>query len=230
MSSKKIIETPDLILLIDKPLTWTSFDAVKKIRGVLKIKKVGHAGTLDPLATGLLIICTGKNTKKIDQIMADEKTYTGTITLGHTTPSFDLETALENEQPIAHLSHTDIQKKIQIFLGTIQQYPPIHSAIRINGKRAYAEARLGNEVVMKPREVFIKSFEITAIDLPQVHFRITCSKGTYIRSIANDFGAALGCGAHLSALRRTHIGNYAVDKALTIDQFVEQYSTHASTL
>jgi tRNA pseudouridine55 synthase len=230
MSIKKPIETPDLILLIDKPLTWTSFDAVKKIRGALKIKKVGHAGTLDPLATGLLIVCTGKNTKKIDQIMADEKTYTGTITLGHTTPSFDLETELENEKQYSHLSETDIRKMVQQFLGTIEQYPPIHSAIRINGKRAYAEARLGNEVVMKSREVFIKSFEITNINLPHVDFCIKCSKGTYIRSIANDFGAALGCGGHLSALRRTHIGTFDVKDAYTIEQFVEKYSTHANTL
>jgi tRNA pseudouridine55 synthase len=219
------IETPqlDLVLCLDKPYTWTSFDVVKKVRRVLKMKKVGHAGTLDPLATGLLIVCTGKKTKTIDSIMGTEKEYSGAISLGSTTPSYDLETPLENITDISALTELEIRKTVKQFLGTITQIPPIYSAIKVNGKRAYDEARKGNEVVIKQRHVFIKEFRITKIELPLVYFNIICSKGTYIRTIANDFGKALNCGGHLHALRRERIGNYSLKDALTPEELETQY-------
>lgn len=209
------------VLLIDKPLEWTSFDAVRKIRNLVKTKKVGHAGTLDPLATGLLIICTGKFTKKINEYMAREKEYTGTITLGAVTPTFDLESEPQLHKDISGLSDESIRKATAIFTGPILQVPPIHSAIKINGKRVYELARKGIEVQMEPRAVTISVFEITSIEMPVVHFRVVCSTGTYIRSLANDFGAALGCGGYLSSLRRTRIGEFRVEDAYTMESAEE---------
>ncbi|MCG7858879.1 tRNA pseudouridine(55) synthase TruB [Flavihumibacter sp.] len=209
------------VLLIDKPLEWTSFDAVRKIRNLVKTKKVGHAGTLDPLATGLLIICTGKFTKKINEYMAREKEYTGTITLGAVTPTFDLESEPQLHKDISGLSDESIRKATAIFTGPILQVPPIHSAIKINGKRVYELARKGIEVQMEPRTVTISVFEITSIKMPVVHFRVVCSTGTYIRSLANDFGAALGCGGYLSSLRRTRIGEFRVEDAYTMQSAEE---------
>ncbi len=205
------------VLLINKPLYWTSFDAVRKIRNLTRTKKVGHAGTLDPLATGLLIVCTGKFTKKINEYMAQEKEYTGTITLGATTPTFDLESEPTNQTAIDHLTEEDLQKATQPFTGAILQVPPIHSAIKKEGKRVYELARRGEDVKLEPRPVNISAFEITRIELPIIHFKVVCSTGTYIRSLANDYGAALGVGGYLSALCRTRIGDFKLEDALTID-------------
>ena len=207
------------VLLIDKPLKWTSFDVVRKIRNTLKIKKVGHAGTLDPLATGLLIVCTGKFTKKINEYMAQEKEYTGTITLGAETPTYDLESKPENFKPIQHIDEEIIKETTKRFTGEILQTPPIHSAIKQQGKPVYLLARKGVEVILEPRKITIHDFEITAIDLPVVSFRVVCTTGTYIRSLANDFGNALGCGGHLSELRRTRIGKFKVEDAMSVEQF-----------
>jgi tRNA pseudouridine 55 synthase len=209
------------VLLIDKPLDWTSFDVIRKIRNLIKIKKVGHAGTLDPLATGLLIVCTGKYTKKINEYMAQEKEYTGTFTLGATTPTYDLESQPENFKPYDYLSEADIQNAVQAFLGEIDQVPPIHSAIKKDGKRMYELARKGMDVKLEPRKIIIKEFEVDASQLPEVGFRVVCSTGTYIRSLAHDFGLALGCGAYLSSLRRTRIGTFRVENAVSIDTFEE---------
>lgn len=206
------------VLLINKPLEWTSFDVVNKLRNKLKIKKIGHAGTLDPLATGLLIICVGKMTKKIEEFMGQEKEYTGTFVLGQTTPSHDLETEVTEKKNISHLTPEKIQTATKLFKGRINQLPPMHSAIKIGGKRAYKFARKGKTIELAPREVEVKEFDITDIRLPEVYFRIVCSKGTYIRSIARDMGESLGVGAYLSQLCRTRIGNYKLDDALTIDQ------------
>jgi len=208
------------ILLINKPLRWTSFDVVNKLRYKLKTKKVGHAGTLDPLATGLLIVCVGKMTKRIADFMGQEKEYTGKFVLGQTTPSYDLETAVSTEKDISKISSVMIHAATQSFMGKINQLPPMHSAIRVGGKRAYEFARQGKEVELKPREIEIKEFEITSITLPEVHFRIVCSKGTYIRSIARDFGNALHVGAYLASLCRTRIGNFKLDDAVSIDEVV----------
>ncbi|SHK94173.1 tRNA pseudouridine(55) synthase TruB [Hymenobacter psychrotolerans] len=205
------------VLLLDKPLTWTSFDVVRKVKNTLRIKKIGHAGTLDPLATGLLILCTGKKTKEIDQIQAQEKEYTGTFRLGQTTPSFDLETPVDAELPYAHLTEEEIRAATAQFVGQIAQTPPLFSAVKVNGERAYEVARRGDEAEIKSKQVTIRDFEITRIALPDVDFRVTCSKGTYIRSLARDFGAALGCGAHLTKLVRTRIGEYRVEDALTME-------------
>lgn len=205
------------ILLLDKPLTWTSFDVVKKVRNTLRVKKIGHAGTLDPLASGLLILCTGKFTKRIDEIQAQEKEYTGTITLGQTTPSYDLETPVSESKDISHLTSEDIQAAGNSFVGTIEQIPPIYSAVMIDGKRAYDLARKGKEAEMKPRTITIKAFEITNIEGAVISFKVICSKGTYIRSLAHDLGQKLGVGAHLSALVRTRIGEYKLEDALTIE-------------
>lgn len=209
--------TEGRILLINKPLTWTSFDVVNKVRFRLKTKKVGHAGTLDPLATGLLIVCVGKMTKRIDEFMGLEKEYTGSFTLGATTASYDLETPIETVKDISHLTREMIYDATKSFVGRIQQLPPAHSAIKIGGKRAYEFARKGKPVELAPREVEITTFEITGIQLPQVLFRIVCSKGTYIRSIARDYGESLGVGAHLSALCRTRIGPYTIEQAADIN-------------
>lgn len=210
------------VVLIDKSMQWTSFDASNKIRSLIKVKKVGHAGTLDPLATGLLIICTGKFTKKINEYMGMEKEYEGSITLGATTPTFDLESDPENFQSIDHLTSDTILAATKQFEGDILQYPPQHSAIKKNGERLYVSARKGIAVEVEPRSVTIQSFSIEKIELPIVHFRVVCSTGTYIRSLANDFGAALGVGGYMSSLRRTRIGNFHVKDAKTILQFEEE--------
>jgi tRNA pseudouridine55 synthase len=207
------------VLLIDKPLTWTSFDAVKKIRILTRISKIGHAGTLDPLATGLLIICTGKFTKKINEYMAREKEYTGSITLGATTPTYDRETEPTDFKPFEQLSNVQIQEATKQFTGEILQIPPIHSAIKIEGKPAYVMARKGHDVKMEPRKVTIGIFEITDINLPLVNFRVVCTTGTYIRSLAYDFGLALGCGAYLSSLCRTRIGEFRIEDAISLVDF-----------
>lgn len=213
------------VLLIDKPLQWSSFQAVNKIKwslkkhlGLKKIK-VGHAGTLDPLASGLLIICTGKFTKRIMELQGMEKEYTGTFYLGATTPSYDLETEVNATFPTAHIDENLIKETTRQFTGEIDQKPPVFSAIKKDGKRLYEHARKGEEVEIASRKVTIHEFEITSIALPEVDFRVVCSKGTYIRSLAHDFGAALNSGAHLTALRRTKIGEYAADNAITPDAF-----------
>ncbi|MDB5232350.1 MAG: tRNA pseudouridine synthase [Chitinophagaceae bacterium] len=210
------------VILIDKPLHWTSFDAVKKVRMLTGVAKVGHAGTLDPLATGLLIMCTGKFTKKINEYMGMEKEYTGSFSLGSVTPTYDLESEPINHQNIDHITNEEIISATQQFIGLIKQVPPIYSAIKKDGKAAYLSARQGEEIIMEPRPVTIKIFEITGIALPQVYFKIVCSPGTYIRSIANDFGEALHVGAHLSSLRRTRIGEFSAEKADTIKSFEEK--------
>lgn len=202
------------ILLIDKPFGWSSFQAVKKVKWLLKAKKVGHAGTLDPLATGLLILCTEKKTKEIESIQGQEKEYTGTITVGATTPSYDMETEPNQIFPFEHITPELIQESLPKFIGDISQIPPLFSAIKVDGKRAYTMARQGSDHELKSRIINIREFEITRIDLPEIDFRVSCSKGTYIRSLAFDFGKALGSGAYLSALRRTKIGNYSVEDAV----------------
>jgi tRNA pseudouridine55 synthase len=206
------------VLLINKPIQWTSFDVVNKLRYKLKIKKIGHAGTLDPLATGLLIICVGKMTKQIESFMGLEKEYTGIFVLGQSTPSHDLETEVSEPKDISGVSKEMIDKVVKSFTGKINQLPPLHSAIKIGGKRAYKFARKGATVELQPREVEVKEFEITAVRLPELRFRIVCSKGTYIRSLARDVGETLGVGAYLSQLCRTRIGAYKLENALTIDE------------
>nr|WP_262909296.1 tRNA pseudouridine(55) synthase TruB [Mucilaginibacter roseus] len=210
------------MLLINKPYKWTSFDVVGKIRNAFKpLKlKVGHAGTLDPLATGLLIICTGKMTKQIDTFQAEEKEYTGTMVLGATTPSYDMETEVDQTFDISHISVEAMQAALGKFMGTIQQYPPAHSAIKIDGERLYEKARRGEEVERRAREVTISDFELTRIELPEVDFRVVCSKGTYIRSLVHDFGAALSNGAYLSRLRRTRSGNFKIEGAREVIEMV----------
>ena len=205
------------VLLLDKPLTWTSFDVVRKVKNTLRIKKIGHAGTLDPLATGLLILCTGRKTKEVDLIQAQEKEYTGTFRLGETTPSFDLETAVDMARPYAHLTEAQLAAAVLPFLGLIQQTPPLYSAVKIDGQRAYEIARKGLDAEIKAKTVEVKTFELTRIALPEVDFRIVCSKGTYVRSLARDFGVALGCGAHLTRLVRTRIGEYRVEDAFSLE-------------
>lgn len=208
------------LLLINKPFEWTSFDVVNKLRYKLKIKKIGHAGTLDPLATGLLIICTGRMTKRIEEFMGLEKEYTGKFILGQSTASHDLETEITNVKDVSGLDESTIRGATRALTGTISQLPPMHSAIRIGGKRAYQFARKGQEIELKPREVEIKEFEITHIALPEAGFRIVCSKGTYIRSIARDFGNALGVGAYLTALCRTRIGEFRLEDAAEVEEVV----------
>lgn len=214
------------VLLIDKPLTWSSFQAVNKLKYTLKNRlglpkkfKIGHAGTLDPLATGLLIVCTGKFTKKITEIQAQTKEYTGTIVVGATTPSYDLETEIDATFPTEHITETLIHDTVQRFLGEIDQKPPVFSAIKKDGKRLYEHARAGEEVEITSRKTTIYEFEITRIALPEIDFRVQCSKGTYIRSLAYDFGQALQSGGHLSALRRTKIGDYSVENGITPEAF-----------
>jgi tRNA pseudouridine55 synthase len=210
------------LLLINKPYNWTSFDVVGKIRNSMKpLKlKVGHAGTLDPLATGLLIICTGKLTKQIDTFQAEEKEYTGTMILGATTPSYDLETVIDQEFPLEGISEEKIKANCNQFLGEIDQFPPAHSAIKINGERLYEKARRGEEVERRSRKVTISKFEITRIELPEIDFRVVCSKGTYIRSLVHDFGAALNNGAFLSKLTRTRSGNFKLEDAYEVMELV----------
>jgi len=215
------------VLLIDKPLEWTSFQAVNKLRWHIKQRfkikkiKVGHAGTLDPLATGLLIICTGKQTKEIHIYQGQEKEYTGTFTVGATTPSYDLETEIDENYPTEHITEELLKETTKQFIGEIQQKPPIFSAIKKDGKRLYELARKGETTEIQARTVTITEFEITNINLPKVDFRVVCSKGTYIRSLAFDFGKALNSGAHLSTLRRTKIGDFSVDNATSIEGFIE---------
>lgn len=212
------------VLLIDKPLGWTSFDVVRKIRNLIKIKKVGHAGTLDPLATGLLIICTGSFTKKINEYMAKEKEYTGTFTLGATTPTYDLESNPENFCSTENIPTHQIEKTALSFTGAILQIPPAHSAIKKDGKRVYELARKGIDVQLDPRPVTISRFETDASALPDVGFKVVCSTGTYIRSLAHDFGKALGCGAYLSSLCRTRIGEFKLEDAITMDAFEKAFA------
>lgn len=214
------------VLLVDKPLEWTSFQVVNKIRWHIKKKfgikkiKVGHAGTLDPLATGLLIICIGKETKNIEQYQGLVKEYTGTFTLGATTPSYDLETEIDQKYPTEHINSKLLDEVKKQFIGTIQQKPPIFSAIKKDGKRLYELARKGQTTEIKSRPVEISEFEINSDQFPKIDFRVVCSKGTYIRSLAHDFGNALQSGAYLSKLRRTKIGNFSVEEALTIEEFL----------
>ena len=215
------------VLLIDKPLNWTSFQVVNKLRWEIRQRfnikkiKVGHAGTLDPLATGLLIICTGKQTKEIHVYQGQIKEYTGTFTIGATTPSYDLETEVDKTYPIEHITETLLHETTKQFIGDIQQKPPIFSAIKKDGKRLYELARKGETTEIKARTVSITEFEITKINLPEVEFRVVCSKGTYIRSLAYDFGLALNSGGHLSALRRTKIGDFAVENGVSVEGFIE---------
>ena len=222
------------LIFIDKPLGWTSFQVVNKIRWLIKQQfklkkiKVGHAGTLDPLASGLLILCVGKFTKKIDTYQAQKKEYTGTITLGATTPSYDLETEIDARFDYSSISSENVSETTLQFIGEIQQQPPIFSALKKDGKRLYEYARAGEEVVIPRRTVHISAFEITNIELPNIDFRIVCSKGTYIRSLAHDFGKTLNNGAHLSALRRTKIGDYLVENSLSIEGFETKLETTSS--
>lgn len=221
------------ILLIDKPLHWTSFQAVNKMKWALKSKlglkkiKIGHAGTLDPLASGLLLVCTGKATKQISELQGQVKEYTGTFYIGATTPSFDLETGINQTFPIGHIDENLVQLTTEKFLGEIDQKPPVFSAIKKDGKRLYEHARAGETVEIASRKTTVYEFEITRIALPEVDFRISCSKGTYIRSIADDFGKAMDSGSHLTALRRTKIGDYEVKKAQDVLAFVDSLGTVA---
>lgn len=221
------LQTPDpsQLILIDKPLTWTSFDVANKLKYACKFKKIGHAGTLDPLATGLLILCTGKMTKQIDQYQAQEKEYTGTLVLGKTTPSVDLETAFDAEFDTAGITAEQVQAAVRQLTGDILQVPPIYSAIRVNGERLYEKARRGEtangmEGGIKSRQVTISVFEVSTDRLPEVDFRIVCSKGTYIRSLVWDLGLLLDNGAYMSQLRRTRIGDFRVNDAHTIEAFI----------
>ncbi len=211
------------VILIDKPVNWTSFDVVARIRKLIKVKKVGHAGTLDPLATGLLIVCSGKKTKEISDYQEQRKTYTGIITLGKTSASMDLATEVIETVLPGDLSEEKIFAARNKFLGNIEQVPPMFSAIKHKGKALYKLARAGKVVERNPRQVEIYSFEITKIDLPDIHFEIACSKGTYIRVIADDFGKELGCGGVLSLLRRTKIGDYKVDDAYDLSEFTSMF-------
>ncbi len=209
-------------LLLDKPRKWTSFKVVHTIRKAISVKRVGHTGTLDPLATGLLIILTGRNTKQMMNFEGLSKTYTGTFLLGKSSPSMDTETEMTNNDLPENLNDELIFKTRDMFLGSLEQIPPMYSALKVNGKKLYDLARSGKEVERKPREVQIFRFEITRINIPEVHFDIRCSKGTYIRVIANDFGDKLGCGAVLSKLRRTEIGDLSVEDALSVEEFVQK--------
>jgi tRNA pseudouridine55 synthase len=209
-------------ILIDKPFGWSSFKVVYQIRNAIGWLKIGHAGTLDPFATGLLILCTGRKTKSISEFQDLEKTYCGTITLGKSTASMDLETEILYEKPFDHITDDQINLLKEEFTGNIMQTPPMYSAIKQNGKNLYKLARQGKTVDRQPREINVSGFKITSIDLPEIHFEIKCSKGTYLRSIANDFGEKLGCGGVLSSLRRTKIGNYSVEDALSVEEFKER--------
>ena len=208
------------VFLINKPLQWTSFDVVKKVRNALRIKKVGHAGTLDPLATGLLIVCSGKMTKQIEGYMGQEKEYTGTFVLGSTTESFDLEKPIIPVGDPSAITFNEVEKAVHQLTGNILQIPPMHSAIKVDGKRVYASARLGLEVKMNPRQVEVREFEITRFENGELDFRISCSKGTYIRSLARDLGELLGVGAYLKSLCRTRIGTYSLNDAFEVSDLV----------
>ena len=214
------------VLLIDKPYEWTSFDVVRKLRQTMKIKKVGHAGTLDPLATGLLILCTGRFTKKINEYMAKEKEYTGTLVLGSTTPTYDLESEPVTVKSTLEIDDDAIHAAARHFTGELLQVPPAHSAIKLGGKRVYELARSGKEVKLEARKVVIRSFAIEAISLPEVKFRVVCSTGTYIRSLANDFGAWLNCGGYLASLCRTRIGEFNLKDAWSVDAAISEIRKH----
>lgn len=211
------------IIAIDKPKGWTSFDAVKRLRGALQHRmhmkrfKVGHAGTLDPLATGVLVVCTGRGTKRIEELQAGDKEYIATLRLGATTPSYDLETEIDEQRPWQHLTREAVEAILPQFRGEIMQVPPIYSAVKIDGKRAYKYARKGHDVELKAKPLIIDCLEMTDCTLPEIRLRVVCSKGTYIRALARDIGEALGCGAHLTDLRRTRIGKYGIDNCYTID-------------
>lgn len=213
------------VFLINKPYRWTSFDVVKKVRNALGIKKVGHAGTLDPLATGLLVLCAGKKTKSIDLFQAQEKEYTGTFVLGKTTESFDLEREVQTISDPSHLTLQEVEEAVSLLTGDILQVPPAHSAIKKEGKRVYASARKGISVKLDPRPVTVSTFEITRFELPEIDFRIVCSKGTYIRSLARDLGKSLGVGAYMSALVRTRIGDFRLEDAIDVLDLVEKIKT-----
>ncbi len=219
------------IIGIDKPLGWTSFDAVKRVRGAiqrrlhLKKFKVGHAGTLDPLATGVLIVCTGRATKRIDELQNGDKEYVATIRLGATTPSFDLETEVDAVYPWEHITRERVEEIIPTFIGKIMQVPPVFSAVKVDGKRAYNLARKGKEVELKAKSLYIKEMELLGMDMPEITLRIVCSKGTYIRALARDLGEALGSGAHLTGLRRTRVGDVRVEDCLTIADAIETIGT-----
>jgi tRNA pseudouridine55 synthase len=210
----------DVFLLVNKPLTWTSFDVVKKLKFSLRPKKIGHAGTLDPLATGLLVLGVNRNTKKLQEVQGQSKTYTGVIEIGKTTPSFDLETEFNTETEWNHISKEDIINVARSFEGKIGQVPPAHSAVKVDGVRAYKLARNNEEVTLKKRTVEIYSFVLTLINLPEIHFEVSCSKGTYIRSLANDFGMKLGVGAYLKQLTRTRIGEFHLKDAYELDELL----------
>ena len=219
------------IIGIDKPLGWTSFDAVKRLRGVIQRRlgvkkfKIGHAGTLDPLATGVLIVCTGRATRRIEELQSGEKEYIATLKLGATTPSFDLETEVDATFPTEHITLASIEDILPRFRGKIQQIPPIYSAVKIDGKRAYKYARKGKEVELKPKELVISEIEILKFDMPVLELRVACSKGTYIRALARDIGEALGSGAHLIGLRRTRVGSVGIDDCMSVDDAVEKLNT-----
>jgi len=208
------------VLLIDKPLNWTSFDVVKNIRNALGIRKIGHAGTLDPLATGLLILCTGKKTKEVNIFQEMEKEYEGKMVIGKTTPSVDLETAIDQEYDISHIREEEIYEVVNDFIGFIDQVPPVYSAIKVNGERVYKKARKGEMIELSPRKVNVLHFEITQVKLPELCFKVRCSKGTYIRSLVRDYGKKLGVGAYMSQLRRTAIGEFQVKQAVTPADFL----------
>ncbi|MEO6285643.1 MAG: tRNA pseudouridine(55) synthase TruB [Dyadobacter sp.] len=222
MNNETNIPDEGEVILIDKPLTWTSFDVANKLKRACKFKKIGHAGTLDPLATGLLILCTGKKTKQIDSYQAQEKEYTGTMVLGKTTPSIDLETEFDAEYPTDHITPEVLEEARLKLVGEIEQVPPIYSAIRVDGERLYKKARRGEEVEIKKRNVTVSLFEIDATNFPSVNFRIICSKGTYIRSMVRDFGQFAGSGAYMSALCRTRIGAFELKNAWDLTDFIHQ--------
>ena len=225
----------DTVLYFDKPLGWTSFNLVNRVRGVLsrhigvKKLKVGHAGTLDPLATGVMILCTGKNTKLIERFQYQTKEYVATIKLGATTPSFDLETEIDAEYPTEHITEALVKETLAKFIGEIQQIPPTYSAIKINGKRAYEYARKGDEVELKPKTLVIDEIELLDYKMPEIVVRVVCSKGTYIRALARDIGEALQSGGHLTALRRTQIGDIRVENCLQYDDFVKNLNNIITT-
>ena len=209
------------VILINKPITWTSFDAVNKLKRACRIKKIGHAGTLDPLATGLLIMCTGKKTKQIDTYQAAEKEYTGKLVLGKTTPSIDLETAFDAEYPTDHITIETLQTAVGQLTGTIEQFPPIFSAIKVGGERLYKKARRGEEAIIKARTVTVSVFEIDAVHFPEISFKIVCTKGTYIRSLVRDLGQLVGSGAYMSELCRTRIGEFKLENALELADYIK---------
>lgn len=220
------------ILYFDKPLEWTSFDLVNKVRYMIKRKlgvkkfKIGHAGTLDPLATGVLIVCTGKATKRIEEFQYQTKEYVATLRLGATTPSFDLEQEIDAEYPTEHITREMVEETLKSFLGEIQQIPPVYSAVKVNGKRAYDYARKGNEVELKPKLLVIDEIELLDCQLPYITIRVVCSKGTYIRALARDIGIALKSGAHLTSLRRTRVGDVTVENCISLEEFQNMVNEH----